>query len=296
MRYELTDLKVFMAIADAKSLSKGALNMHMTSPSASYRLKNIEDALGVSLFLRTSRGMHLTPAGEEVYRYGEKILSNADALMMEISRYNSGVTGHIKVFANSSTMSLLPIPLSNYLAAYPTINIELEEHLSENSVRAVHDGIADIGLVASVVHLRGLESIPFGEDELVFVTPLNHPLASLNHTTINIALNYDLVSVGRNSSNFLYLQQIANKLNRRPNVRVHVHDFDVALRCVQEGVGISLIPLSIAKRSIQQKPISIVRINEPWAKRNQLIVVRSLHSLPEHSKAFIKYLTQPSSI
>src|SRR5690606_40274793 len=135
------------------------------------------------------------------------MLSRADELQREMARYNSQVTGHIEVFANSSTLSPLPVPLSLFLASHPSINIELEEHLSEESVRAVHEGIADIGLVAGAVHLRGLESIPYGQDELVFVTPLDHPLTRLQHVKVADALDHELVSVGRRSSNFLYLQQ-----------------------------------------------------------------------------------------
>lgn len=292
MRYELTDLRVFMAIADANSLSKGALYMHMTAPSASYRLKNIENALGVSLFDRTSRGMQLTAAGEAVYKYGKTMLSRADELQTEMARYNSQVTGHIRVFANSSTLSPLPVPLSLFLASHPSINIELEEHLSEESVRAVHEGIADIGLVAGAVHLRGLESIPYGQDELVFVTPLDHPLTRLERVKVEDALDHELVSVGRRSSNFLYLQQIASTLNRRMNVRVHMPDFDAALRCVHQGVGISLIPLSIAKRSMERNLVNIVHLDEPWAKRNQLIVIRSMSVLAPHAQAFIRFLVK----
>lgn len=295
MRYELTDIRVFMAIADAKNLSIGAMNMHMTAPSASYRLKNLENALGVSLFDRTARGMVLTSAGESVYRYGEAMLSSADQLRTEMTRYNAGVTGHIKVFANSSTLSPLPVPLSRFLASHPTINIELEEHLSEESVRAVHDGLADIGLVASVVHLRGLEAIEYGHDELVFVTPRGHPLTTAERVTVDMALEHELVSVGKRSSNFLYLQQIANKLNKNMNVRVHLPDFDAALHCVQEGVGISLVPLSVARRSAKRRLVDIVHLSDHWAKRDQLIVMRSFSALPKYTQDFVQMLAAAES-
>ncbi|KAA0892533.1 LysR family transcriptional regulator [Pusillimonas sp. ANT_WB101] len=290
MRYELTDLRVFMAIANAKSLTNGALDMHMTAPTASYRLKNLERAMGASLFNRTPKGMALTSAGETVYRYCQSVLSNIDQLHGEMRRYTSGVVGQVRVFANSSTLSQLPIPLSRFLAAYPNVNIDLEEHLSDETVRAVHDNMADIGLVASVVHLRGLESIEYGHDELVVITVPGHPLTKRERVTLDMMLQYDIVSIGRNSSNFLYLQQMANSLSCHMNVRVHVPNFGAALRCVQEGVGITLIPATLARPAVEKGLVDWVRLDEHWTLRQQMIVVRSFAALPDYVKAFIQYL------
>ncbi|WP_237173234.1 LysR substrate-binding domain-containing protein [Paracandidimonas lactea] len=292
MRYELTDIRVFMAIADAGSLTTGAVSMHMAAPSASYRLKNLEHSLGVSLFERTARGMSLTSAGEAVYRYGEAMLAQADGLQTEMAKYHSDVTGHIKIFANSSTLNALPIPLSRFLAKFPTINIELEEHLSEVSVRAVHEGIADIGLVASVTHLSRLEAFQYAQDELVLVTALDHPLAHRKRVSIDKALDYEMVSVGKQSSNFLYLQQVAGNLSKRLKVRVHMPSFEAALRCVQQGAGICMVPLSLAQSWADRGLVGIVRLVEPWAKRNQMVVVRSMAALPEHARAFVRTLME----
>ena len=107
MRYELTDLKVFLAIAAARSLSGGAADMHLTAPSASYRLKNLEQAMGAPLFERTPKGMALTPAGLTVKRYADSILGNVERLNEEMKRHTDGVAGHIRVFANSSTLNAL---------------------------------------------------------------------------------------------------------------------------------------------------------------------------------------------
>lgn len=295
MRYELTDLRVFMAIANAKSLTNGALTMHMTAPSASYRLKNLEQAMGAQLFQRTPKGMVLTSAGETVYRYCQTILSNIDKLHGEMRRYISGVVGQIRVFANSSTLSQLPVPLSSFLAAYPNVNIDLEEHLSEETVRAVQEGMADIGLVASVVHLRGLESIVYGHEELVLITVPGHPLTKESRVTLDIALQHDIVSIGTSSSNFLYLQQLASQLKCHLNVRVHVPNFGAVLRCVQQGVGISLIPAAIAKNAIERGQVALVRLDEYWTMRQQMIIARSMSTLPDYTKAFIQHLLDYSN-
>ncbi len=176
MRYELTDLKVFLAVAAQRSLTTGAEKVHMTAPSASYRLKNLELAMGCALFDRTPKGMVLTAAGMTVKSSAEKIMSQVDRLEAEITRHRVGVTGNIRLFANSSTLSGLTPILGSYLSSYPNVNIDLVEHLSEDTIKAVLDGNADIGLIAGPIDVRGLETIFYGEDELIFITPPDHPL------------------------------------------------------------------------------------------------------------------------
>ncbi|RYH18481.1 MAG: LysR family transcriptional regulator, partial [Alcaligenaceae bacterium] len=209
MRYELTDLRVFLAIAQAKSLTGGASNMHLTAPSASYRLKNLEQAMGVPLFERTQKGMSLTPAGMTVLRFAQTILGNVDRLQSEMMRHTNRSEGQLKVFANSSTLNSLPAALSRFLAAYPNVNVDLEESLSEETVKAVLDGRADIGLVAGPIETRDLESITYSRDELLFIVPLRHPLGLHEKISLESALSHDLVAIGRKSSNFLFLQQKA---------------------------------------------------------------------------------------
>jgi DNA-binding transcriptional LysR family regulator len=292
MRYELTDLRVFMAIAKAKSLTEAASEMHLTAPSASYRLKNMEQAMGVPLFLRTQKGMELTAAGETVLRYARLILNNVESLQGEMGRYTDGVEGHIRLFANSSTLCRLPAALSRFLAAYPNVNVDLEERLSEDTVKAVLEGAADVGLIAGLIDTGDLECSVYAKDELVFAIPPRHPLGLQRKVSLGQALAHDLVSIGRKSSNFLYLAQMAARLGIKPRVRVHAHSFAAVLQCVQEGVGIALVPRSVALPLIERGMVESVELDEPWAMREQKIVVRELSALPMFAQDLVRYITQ----
>ncbi|GMG93031.1 LysR family transcriptional regulator [Cupriavidus metallidurans] len=292
MRFELTDLRVFVAIAEAGSLTMGASDMHLTAPSASYRLKNLEQTVGVPLFNRTQKGMVLTAAGETMLQHARTILDNVEQLQIGMRRHTDGIEGHIRVHANSSTMCNLPVALSRFLAAYPNVNVDLEEHLSADSVRAVLEQRADIGLVAGAIDLHGLDSILYGADELLFVVPPRHPLGMRDSVSLVQALRHELVSIGSKSSNFLYLQDMATRAGIVPHVRVHAPNFPAVIRCVQEGAGIALVPRSVAEPAIAQGLVEGVVLDEPWAMREQRVVARSLQSLPDYARAFIRFLTE----
>lgn len=284
MRYELTDLKVFLAVASKRSLSAAAESVHLSTPSASYRLKNLEQSLGCTLFERTSKGMVLTPAGLTVKIFAEKIMNTAGRLESEVVRHKIGTKGNIRLFANSSTLNRLMPILSTYLSRYPNVNIDLTEHLSEETVKAVQQGNADIGLVAGPVDTQGLESILYGEDELIFITPPHHPLSDQPQTSLANAVSYDLISVGRETSNFKYLENLAKNIGTSLRVRVHAPSFNSVIQCVRNGAGVALVPYSVAEPDILSGNVACVHIQEPWAVRPQQLVTKCAEDLPEYAR------------
>ena len=295
MRYELTDLKVFLAIAAARSLSGGAADMHLTAPSASYRLKNLEQAMGAPLFERTPKVMALTPAGLTVKRYADSILGNVERLNEEMKRHTDGVAGHIRVFANSSTLNALMPTLSRFLLAYPNVNVELEERLSADVIRAIKDGSADIGLAAGEIDLHGVDAITYARDELVFAVPPGHALSAWEKIALDMALSHDLIGLGKKSSNHVFLANLAEQLGVTPKVRVHASSFADALVLVKEGIGIALLPLSVTKPAADGGQLCVVRVDAHWAQRPQHIMVQSLAALQAHERAFVDFVAQQGS-
>lgn len=138
MRYDLTDLRLFQAIAEAQSLSGGANAIHLTASAASYRLKNLEQAMGTALFLRNARGMELTPAGDLLLVHVRELFQGIERMHGEVGRFASGLKGHIRLLANSSSLNGFIIPsVTRFLSAHPDVNIDLEERASETIVAAV---------------------------------------------------------------------------------------------------------------------------------------------------------------
>ncbi|HRO53982.1 MAG TPA: LysR family transcriptional regulator, partial [Alicycliphilus sp.] len=86
MRYELSDLRLFLEIAQARSLTAGAAAVFITPSAASYRLKNLEQALGTALFERTPRGMDPTPAGEAMLAHVRELFEGIERMQGDVSR------------------------------------------------------------------------------------------------------------------------------------------------------------------------------------------------------------------
>lgn len=275
MSYDLKDLRLFKAIADAQNLSLGAAAMYMTASSASYRLKNLEYALGGALFIRTPKGMTLTPAGEALVRHANKLLAGADAMQAEISEYSKKLKGSIKLLANSSSLNSFIIPsLARFLATNLNINVDLKEEDSPSIARKIQAGEADIGVVAGQIATPDLRSELYAIERLICAVSLDHPLAGRSKVSFLEMLNCDLVCMERKSSNFLFLDYQARQAGKPINVRVHAHDFNSVLYFVEANVGVALVPATVADELIRERRISGLSIIDAWAFRDLHLITR----------------------
>ncbi len=290
--FDLPDIKLFVNIAEANSLTRGAERSHMSLPAASIRIKNLEEGLGVKLLYRTSQGVTLTPPGQAFMHHARLVLQQLTDLRGDLAEYVKGSRGHVRIFANTTAMAeFLPALLPSFLATHPDVNIELKERMSNDIIRAVTEGKVDVGIIAGNVRTEGLEVLPFREDRLVLVTSESHPLATRKQIEFSEALSYDFVGMVEASAIHAFLAQAANELNRQIKIRIQVGNFEAACRMVEANVGIGVVPYSSAARHAQSMNIRFVEIADEWAVRRLQICVRSLQALPLFARELVELLT-----
>lgn len=291
MRYELSDLRLFLEIAQARSLTAGAAAVFITPSAASYRLKNLEQALGTALFERTPRGMDLTPAGDAVLLHVRELFEGIARMQGDVSRFISGAKGHVRLIANSSALNGFVTPtLGRFLVAYPGIDAEIEERQSETIPAAVLAREADVGIFAGPSDVQGLATHPYAVDRLVIVTPREHVLAAQTRIRLGAALDFDFVCMARSSSNYLFLRDSAQRLGKAVRARLHAHSFDAVLSLVAAGVGIALVPSSLLGGRLQPEQIAVIALDEPWALRELNLVVRQDARFPDFITEFVNFL------
>jgi DNA-binding transcriptional LysR family regulator len=138
MNYDLTDLRLFVAIAEAQNLSRGAGRVHLAPSSASHRMRLLEAGIGTPLLLRQARGVSLTRAGEALLRHARQVFAQLEQMHADLAPYAKGVRGHVTLWANThATHSFLPDDLAEFLRRYPQVSVTLAEHTSPEIVMAV---------------------------------------------------------------------------------------------------------------------------------------------------------------
>lgn len=291
--FDLTDLQLIVNIGDASSLTRGAEKSHLSLPAASNRVKNLEDHFGTRLFHRNSQGVTLTPSGEAFLRHARLVLRQIDHLRGDIHEYARGIKGQVRMLANTTAMTeFMPAVLSRFLASHPDVTVELRERLSYLVIKAVSEGSADIGIVAGKPASSELEYIPYRQDRLVLVAPIDHPLSGLSEVAFSDTLSFEYVGLSEWSAIHAFLIQAADKLGYPFRFRVEVGSFEAVCRMIEAGVGIGVVPELVAKRYALRLKINIVRLSDEWSERKLHICVRNLQQLPSFTKDLVNMLIE----
>jgi DNA-binding transcriptional LysR family regulator len=170
MRFDLVGLQLFIAVADSRSTTRGALQVHLALASASARVKGLEAALGMALLKRGRRGVELTAAGDSLLDHARIVMHQVDAMRGDLSAYASGAKASVHLLANTSGLSEhLPKALAAFLREYPDINVDVEERESSDIATAIATGAADLGFAAEHALPDYFERFLLSEDRLVLV-------------------------------------------------------------------------------------------------------------------------------
>src|SRR6202046_1227430 len=246
MHFDLTDLGLFAAVVEEGRItagaSVGAPRASLSLPSASARLKGMEEMLGTDLLERHRRGVRPTPAGRALSHHAQLVLAQMERLRGDLREHaRGGVRGHIRLMSNATALEeYLPEVLSGWLATNHGVDIALEERLSHEIGPAVAQAHTDIGVLADLGGVEGLETYPFRIDRLVVVVPRGHKLAARRDATFVEVLDEEFVGLEAGNTLAEHLAWQAARLGRSPNLRIQLRRRGAAFSMVQAGGGVSI--------------------------------------------------------
>lgn len=297
MRFDLVDLRLVLNIAEAASITNGAARSGLALASASERLRDLERALGVSLFERQRRGVSPTSAGLALIHHARLVTRQLDEMSGELGQFAKGLRGRVRVLSNTAaTLEFLPPLIGAFLSTHPTIDVEIEDRPSPDIVRAVASGRADLGIVADVVDAAAeLETVPFAEDRLVLVTPKGHALAKRKRLAFRDVLDQDFVGLPTGSALQVYIDGQAARTGRRLKTRIRLSGFDATCKVVESGIGIAVVSKIAALRCKRSMAIAVVPLSDPWALRRLRICAKSFRALPAPARELVACLRPGSA-
>jgi DNA-binding transcriptional LysR family regulator len=291
MRFEFVDLQLFLHVAEAASITRGAEMSHMALASASARVRKMEELAGVALLERGRRGIILTPAGRAFVHHARLALQQIEQMKGELSEYAGGLKGHVRMQANASALSeFVPEALKEFLVGHPGIDVDLQEKSSYQIVRSVSEGFAQIGIVADIIAFQALETYPFATDRLVLVAPRDHPFASRPCLPFRALLDEEFVGLAASNALQQHLRQQAIQAGKHLKMRVRLSSFDAVCGMVGNGIGLAIIPETAARRCEKTTAIRISRLADPWALRQLHVCVRNPNELAAPARLLLEHL------
>jgi DNA-binding transcriptional LysR family regulator len=268
MHYDLIDLKIFLAVAEQGNLSRGAERCNLAPSSVSQRIKGLEDAIGAALLTRQARGVRLTPAGHILVEHARRCVAQLEQMHSDLLPYAQGLVGHITFFANNNAISShLPEDLARFFGLYPNVRISLEERLSHDIVTAVAAGRADLGVVALESKHPELEFLPYRQDQLVLLAPLNSTFGGRGKISFSACLGTPFISLQHGAALHTFLVNHATSLGKSLDVRVQVSGYRAIARLVSSGAGIGIVPRSALEDGDSAR-LEVIDLSEPWARRD----------------------------
>tara|TARA_A100001391_G_scaffold145276_1_gene102890 strand:- start:19035 stop:19931 length:897 start_codon:yes stop_codon:yes gene_type:complete len=246
---ELKQLRLFLAVAEELNFTRAAHRMHIAQPALSQHILNLERLLGTQLFRRNKQAVTLTQAGEELHLHARKVLRAADSALSAVGAVRDGKRGHIAIGAiYSAVHSVLPVALDQFRKRHPDITISLREQTVAQQVAALRHGLIDVGFMRDAPVETGFVSEILSREPLVVVLKATDPLALEPEVDLTDLSTRPFIAISRDE-NFLYSEQVSALFAARaltPEIGGYASDMHTTLCMVLAGLGVSIVPASVA--------------------------------------------------
>ena len=296
-KLDLVDLKLFLSIVDSGSITQGAYRSNLALASASERIRKLEQDLGIALLIRKARGVATTEAGEALAHHARLILKQSMLLEDELHDFATGARGSITLYANTAAlMEFLPAKLALWLEEWPKLTVVLKERTSEEIVKAVQLGLAEVGIVSSSVPATGLITRALTNDNLVIIVPQKHKFANDKEISFERVLPEPMVGLTHGDALQAHIEAHARNLNQILNVRIRLKTFESVCQLVGHGVGVAIIPERTAKRFRRKFGFDVVRLNDSWATRQLNLCYKESGQLSPVMCSLLEYLEENETL
>jgi LysR family hydrogen peroxide-inducible transcriptional activator len=279
--FTLRQLQYVVAVADALSFRKAAEQCHVSQPSLSAQLAQLEDVLGVHLFERDRRRVLLTTAGKELVERARRLILDADEFMEAARRAGDPLSGTLRLgIIPTVSPYLLPVIAPALRKAYPRLNLLWREEKTEVLVRDLERGVLDAAIVALEAELGDVESEQIAEDPFMLVTPRDHPLGAKKTEASPAELrdqNVLLLDEGhcfRTQALSLCTKARAHELEFRAT------SFPTLTQMIAAGAGVTLLPklavaTEVSRSQLKARPFADAALKRTlaliWRKRSSLV-------------------------
>lgn len=270
MEQNLSQYKIFYEVAKAGNISKAAKELYISQPAISKAISKLEDSLNVTLFTRSSRGVHMTPEGEILFRHAETAFHALNSGEEELKRIREFNIGHLRIGVSNTLCKYILLPyLKKFIEQYPHIKITIEGQATARTISMLEQHTLDIGLVAEPAGLSGLSFIPVMEIQDVFVSTRHY----LNNLYLREGKDSDLFQCG----NIMLLDQ--NNMTRHhvdeymeehriiPKQILEVTTMDLLIEFAKISLGVACVIRELVQKELESGRLIQIPLPAPIKKR-----------------------------
>jgi DNA-binding transcriptional LysR family regulator len=291
MHLTLRQLQCFSAVAKNLSYTKAAAELHLTQPAVSMQIRQLEQQAGLPLTEQFGKKIHLTEAGEEVYRYARSILQQVDEMDDVLDQLKGFSGGRLRIAAISSANYFTPRLLGTFHQRYPDVSVSIDVTNQKAVLQLVLDNDVDMAIMGQPPSDPRIEAIPFMENPLIIVAPPDHRLAKrkriqLRELEKEVFLIREPGSGTRGAMERFFRQQ---KLKLTPGMGMG------SLSSIKQGVqaklGLAMLPRNAVRNELQYEQLVELKIRGLPIERHWYVVLHKGKRLSGAAEQFRRLLT-----
>lgn len=291
MQYDA--LKTFVTLVEVNNFTKASEILHISQPSVSLHIKNLEQEFHTTLFIRSPKSVQITPTGEILYKRAKQIMAIAEAAQEDILAYHHSIQGTLIIGASFTIgENILPSILSKLQQQFPQLELQVIIGNTEEIIQFTKLLQVDIGLIEGQAHDHELIIQPFMQDELFIVCASSHPLVEQPSITISQLQRQKWVAREAGSGTRNYLDHLFRTNGLQVHSLLTISSNQGVKESVIEGLGLSLLSGSVIERDIRNGDIAILPLTEQRFMRTFSYLHSPTMKNKRNVEALIEFITK----
>jgi DNA-binding transcriptional LysR family regulator len=289
----LHQLYIFQIVAEERAISRAAERLYLTQPAVSQQVHALEIAVGATLFTRGRRGVLLTPAGETLAEYAQRILDLAAEARQAVALTTGARAGVVRLGASPGVgPCLMPTWISVFRTQHPSISVTMKTASTPEILKTLHERKIDLAIVEGEIHDPELQVEHLTDEEILVVVGPGHAWWGRTSITPAELGGERFIMREEGSLTRAWATRALLNLGVRPAVIAEFDNPIAIKRAVTSGMGIALLPHFAVKGESERERLAIIAIEGRPLYRTVKLVWAS-HCLQNSAVyAFIRYLTQ----
>ncbi|HHU75092.1 MAG TPA: LysR family transcriptional regulator [Clostridiales bacterium] len=284
--------QIFNTVAESQNISHAAKRLFISQPAVSKSITNLEENLGVTLFIRTSRGVKLTKEGLTLYEYTKNAFELLRHGEESIHRIRELGIGHLQIGTSTTLCKYLLLPYLNpFVKEYPHIKITIENQSSYQTLEKLEKGTLDIGLVAKPENKKDFHFYSLGQIEDIFVATnsyLNH--LSLRENSSDIFSTANIMLLDKENVSRKYIEDYFKARQIEPKHILEVGNMDLLIEFAKTSLGVACVIKKFVEKELADGTLVQIPLTVPIKKREVGFCYVKSTFLSDSMKKFIDFI------
>ncbi|CAG9932865.1 RuBisCO operon transcriptional regulator [Candidatus Nitrotoga arctica] len=286
----IRQLKIFDAVARHLSHSRAAKELYLSQPAVSMQIKQVEHSVGLPLFDRVGKQIHLTEAGQEMLHYTRNIAQQLEEMDAMFSEMKGLEHGRLNISAVSTASYFMPQLLAKFIQQHPKISVSLHVANRDAVIRLLADNSADLAIMGQPPEGTDMLSQQFMQNPLVVIAALHHPLTKVrNIKPKQLAQEVFLLREQGSGTRGVVERYFASHHLKLPT-HMEMDTNEAIKQSVQAGMGLGIISLHGIELELEIKRLQVLSVDHFPIMRHWHIVQRKSKRLSTAAHVFNQFL------